>query len=38
MLIHQKLIQKERLIKLNEMAISQMKSLNTNMTLTKLKK
>ncbi len=37
MLIHQNLSQKERLIKLNAMAISQMKSLITNTTLKKLK-
>ncbi len=37
MLIHQNLSQKERLIKLNAMAISQMKSLITNTTIKKLK-
>ena len=36
MLIHQNLLQKERLIKLNEMAISQMKSLLANKSLKKL--
>ena len=37
MLIHQNLSQKERLIKLNTMAISQMKSLITNTTLKNIK-
>ena len=37
MLIHQNLSQKERLIKLNEMAISQMKSLIANKNLKRIK-
>lgn len=37
MLIYQNILQKERLIQLNELAISQMKSLVANITLNKLK-
>jgi len=37
MLIHQNILQKERLIQLNELAISQMKSLVANIILNKLK-
>jgi hypothetical protein len=37
MLIHQNVLQKDRLVQLNQMAISQMKSLVSNTTLKKLK-
>jgi hypothetical protein len=36
MLIHQEVRQKERLLQLNKMAISQMKSLVSNITIKKL--
>ena len=36
MLIHQKILQKDRLIQLNKMAISQMKSLVSNLNIKKL--
>ena len=36
MLIHQHVPQQERLIKLNELAVSQMKSLLGNLTLKKM--